>query len=159
MSVEMIKPTHPGPANMPVSDGPHGKKDCAMYKRILVPVDIADLDLAKPAIDAALVGRTSCNQWKLVFVLRDRLQRSASFYRRRPKMQCASLVSLLKRQLQTRSYAGDANGLSESYCDFNNIRVRSFILTGAPFPYLDSIPRSVRKPTPFKKGCATSILN
>ena len=30
--------------------------------------------------------------------------------------------------------------LLELDCDFNNISVRSFILTGAPFPYLDSIP-------------------
>jgi hypothetical protein len=119
-----------------------------MYKRILVPVDVADLDLAKPAIDAALVGRTSCHQWKLVFVLRDRLQRSASFSRRRPKMQCASLVSLLKRQLQTRSYAGDANGLSESYCDFNNIRVRSFILTGAPSLYISANLIATLRPPP-----------
>jgi hypothetical protein len=33
-----------------------------------------------------------------------------------------------------------ALALFELDCDFNNIRVRSFILTGAPFHYLDSIP-------------------
>ena len=41
-----------------------------MYKRILVPVDVADLDLAKPAIDAALkMAQASDASIRLVNVL------------------------------------------------------------------------------------------
>src|ERR1019366_10482511 len=46
------------------------KKDCAMYKRILIPVNLADLDLAKPAIDIALtMAQTSDGSIRLVNVL------------------------------------------------------------------------------------------
>lgn len=41
-----------------------------MYKHILVPVDLADTDLAKPAIDAALsMARTSGGDVRLINVL------------------------------------------------------------------------------------------
>ena len=45
------------------------------------------------------------------------------------------LLSLTKRK-----WRWDSNAILELERDFNNIGVRSFIPTGAPFSYLDSIP-------------------
>src|SRR5262247_4622675 len=47
-----------------------GRKDAAMFKQILVPIDLTDLELAKPAIDnATAMARQSGGTIRLVNVL------------------------------------------------------------------------------------------
>src|SRR5215467_4997820 len=47
-----------------------GRKDAAMFKQILVPIDLTDLELAKPAIDnATAVAKQSGGTLRLINVL------------------------------------------------------------------------------------------
>src|SRR5215510_14879147 len=47
-----------------------GRKDAAMFKQILIPIDLTDLELAKPAIDnATAMARQSGGTLRLINVL------------------------------------------------------------------------------------------
>jgi len=48
-------PTHGPPAGVAICPKTKSERDGAMYKRILVPIDLADPDLAKPAVATALM--------------------------------------------------------------------------------------------------------
>src|SRR5262249_21539019 len=49
------RPTHSPPAGVAICPKTKSERDGAMYKRILVPIDLADPDLAKPAVATALM--------------------------------------------------------------------------------------------------------
>src|SRR5205814_5718255 len=53
-----------------VAPGPDWEKDDAMYKQILVPIDLTDVELAKPAIEtAAMMAEQSSGTVRLINVL------------------------------------------------------------------------------------------